>query len=1261
MRTCRTYWQVGLLLAAGTLSAGAGSFSSDFNSGAPAGATAYGSAVVDSTGGVGGSGCLKLTTQTGSLTAGFILDDLDSFQPIYGFDVSYDVLLYTSSGVPADGMSLCYGPDLPDGTFGEEGTGSGLRFSFDTYDNGATTGDDVNPRAPSIDVAIGGTKLATSKRTIATITTNGFVHVHIRLNADGSLNFDYRGETLFTNFFLPYYQDMVNMMTAGRFGLGARTGGSYENAFIDNLQITTYLQPLVGISQQPVSKTVVEGDDAFFDVRVGNSNGASFQWYSNDVAIAGGNYQTLTIPAVQGAASGSKYKVTITGPNNTVTSSEVTLTVLTPTLPATPQLSFNFDDGMTPAGTAVFGDALVLGYNGIGGSGSLQLTMAIGDQSGAFVVTDPAAGAPVYGFTARFKTLVGSGSIPFPADGFAFAFGNDIPATPTLGGPGQPRFEEGDGLGTGLVVTWDIYNNDTIFGTSTPSEAQPAPSMEIRYGGQVLATKQLPVSFMESGYDYGDTIVQLNTDATVNVFYRGVLVFDHVAIPSFGWMNGGNFALAGRTGGLYENIWVDNFELTTVTTPGEIRIISQPTDQMVLVNHFATFSVEVNDPAGTTYQWFRDGSAISGATDSSYTLPSAALTDSGATFYVQVTKGNTVASDTVGLTVVDLVPPTSPQFAFDFNDGLVPAGTGIYGNSYVTGYGGVDNSGCLHLTDALGGQEGALVVSNLVFNGAQVSAITAAFDVDLFGGSDTPADGFSFNWAAGLPDATAGGNSENGAFNTTGLAVCFRLYLGAGDNDNPPSPYIGVRYKGNFVATTQIPYAQFDTGGQYRKILLRVDEDGKLYLAYGERVLYNGLQLPDYTFIPNSKFGIYGRTGGQWDNQWFDNVQIQATQSSGPLSIATEPEDVTVIAGQTATFSAVVSDPQGATYQWSKNDVAIPGATLSSYTTLPTVVGDNGAKFKLTATGPSGTATSRDAVLTVVPPLTISNPKVIYDFNDCAIPLGTTLNGRGDNTTIGQGGYIDCSGGVTNSGVLKLTDTAPTGEGGTFIMPDLDSNEPVKALTVYFAARIGGGSTPPADGFAFVWCPSNDLPAGVIFGEDGTGGGLIVGVDLYVNPVETTPAPSIDVLYKGVLVATKQIPYPQLESGSGFADFFLRVSETGLLDLQYNGMPVFIQVAIPGYTPLAGGEFALGARTGGLNENQWFDNIAIATTTGTVPVSLEFSVEGGQLQLNWGTGWKLQSTPSLSSPNWQGVPGANPPWTVDTSTGNAFYRLAPVQ
>src|SRR5206468_2065226 len=107
----------------------------------------------------------------------------------------------------------------------------------------------------------------------------------------------------------PGYQDLVNAGLPVRFGFGARTGGLNANQWIDNLQITTYTTPLVGISQQPFSELVLQGDNATFDVRVANTNGVIYQWSSNNVAIPGATSQTLVVSNVQPSYSGSQFKV----------------------------------------------------------------------------------------------------------------------------------------------------------------------------------------------------------------------------------------------------------------------------------------------------------------------------------------------------------------------------------------------------------------------------------------------------------------------------------------------------------------------------------------------------------------------------------------------------------------------------------------------------------------------------------------------------------------------------------------------------------------------------------------------------------------------------------------------------------------------------------------------------------------------------------------------------------------------------------------
>ena len=60
-------------------------------------------------------------------------------------------------------------------------------------------------------------------------------------------------------------------------------------------------------------------------------------------------------------------------------------------------------------------------------------------------------------------------------------------------------------------------------------------------------------------------------------------------------------------------------------------------------------------------------------------------------------------------------------------------------------------------------------------------------------------------------------------------------------------------------------------------------------------------------------------------------------------AITTQPQNQSVVAGQTASFSVSASGFPVPTYQWQKNSADIAGATASSYTTPATVLGDSGA------------------------------------------------------------------------------------------------------------------------------------------------------------------------------------------------------------------------------------------------------------------------------------------------------------------------------
>jgi hypothetical protein len=226
----RSNWGLPILACvylSGLVLVNAGTFSTDFNSGAPAAASVTGTAVVDSMGGVGDSGVLKLTTADNDQQGSFLIDDLDGGAVVSGFTATFKLLIGGGNG--ADGFSFNFANDLAD-VFGEEGSGKGFTAAFDIYDNGGG-------EAPAIDLKNGGVVMASTKGVGSLLIQNKFVDVRIKVNTDGTLNLSMDNQVIYTNFYGAFTP------TAGRFGLGARTGGLNENQFVDDLSITTSTNP----------------------------------------------------------------------------------------------------------------------------------------------------------------------------------------------------------------------------------------------------------------------------------------------------------------------------------------------------------------------------------------------------------------------------------------------------------------------------------------------------------------------------------------------------------------------------------------------------------------------------------------------------------------------------------------------------------------------------------------------------------------------------------------------------------------------------------------------------------------------------------------------------------------------------------------------------------------------------------------------------------------------------------------------------------
>jgi hypothetical protein len=217
-----------LSLLSAQISLQAGSFSSSFNPGLPAGSSTYGDGAVLGSGGYTNSGFIQLTPDLGSKSGSFVItNDLDAGIPVVSFTASFKVLIGGGDRFGyGDGMSFCFAPDVPLGTdsLAEQGVGSGLRVGM------RATKDATAPN-PAITVSGPGTAVTNF---VDNLRANTFVDMVVQLNPDRTLSVVYDGVYIHSNVFLGYSPGAGSL-----FWIGARTGGSHEKHFIDDLSIAT--------------------------------------------------------------------------------------------------------------------------------------------------------------------------------------------------------------------------------------------------------------------------------------------------------------------------------------------------------------------------------------------------------------------------------------------------------------------------------------------------------------------------------------------------------------------------------------------------------------------------------------------------------------------------------------------------------------------------------------------------------------------------------------------------------------------------------------------------------------------------------------------------------------------------------------------------------------------------------------------------------------------------------------------------------------
>jgi hypothetical protein len=454
------------------------------------------------------------------------------------------------------------------------------------------------------------------------------------------------------------------------------------------------------ITQQPAAQSVTAGATASFSVAAAGSTPLNYQWNKNGSAIPGAvspSYSTAAAPEDDGAT----FDVVVSNPIGSAQSSAAQLHVTAaPEAPAittqpaaqriiagqsttfsvvatgTSPLSYQWQENgtaipaatsasyTTPAASSADNGALfsVVVSNSVGSlvSASAPLTVTEGGGVAPTITAQPADQTINAGQSATF-TVMASGSAPlsyqWQKNGTALAAATSASYTT------PPETTADNGAHFAVLVS-DAAGSDTsraarLAVTAAPSPPPPPPPPVILTqpaNQSVLSGQRATFSVSASGsaplsYQWRKNGAAIAAATSAS----------YTTPPETAADNGASFAVlvsdaAGSVTSRAANLTVN---APPPAPPPPPTILTQPANQGVLSGQSATFSVSASGSAPLSYQWRKNGTAISGANAASYTTPAETSSDNGALFAVIVTNpAGSVTSRNALLTVSASVPGT---------------------------------------------------------------------------------------------------------------------------------------------------------------------------------------------------------------------------------------------------------------------------------------------------------------------------------------------------------------------------------------------------------------------------------------------------------------------------------------------------------------------------------------------------------------------------------------------------------------------------
>lgn len=341
------------------------------------------------------------------------------------------------------------------------------------------------------------------------------------------------------------------------------------------------------------------------------------------------------------------------------------------------------------------------GGNPVAG-GFLQLIPPENGRRLAVIFPDIDNGAPVKAFKITADVRAGNGTNTPPADGFSISYVRDsdpvLANAAIIQNPGSPPYlppvgryfgfaggddaatatnQAGSSLGengskTGLAIAFDAYQGNTL--PDTGPGGTPGPDkrgIAVRVDDRTLT--QMPMDVFHAGCEEPNSMqtgpydgtglydnlswckleVEKTLDGKVTVIWKGVKILDNYQLTSYS-PHRGRLILAGRAGGLNQNVHFDNITLTT--TPAiEATFEGLAVNSNVKGWTFTLKDTDASKVSGITQVLWNGADVTSSVTTSRNgdlflgTYTQAALLPLGSTNHVEVTFTTELSQILVGI------------------------------------------------------------------------------------------------------------------------------------------------------------------------------------------------------------------------------------------------------------------------------------------------------------------------------------------------------------------------------------------------------------------------------------------------------------------------------------------------------------------------------------------------------------------------------------------------------------------------------------